>query len=234
MQTPPPANREPGSNTTWQTRTAIRDRRVAVSGSTPNSRLGRSPASVAGRQRSSPPPPQWPTSRHPPSDACAQRESINDSTCARADPDQDAAAWREFSVTNVTLEDQAHLEELTPKPGVKPLLVDGDAASQSADEQMRVTVVGKPKGRSCRAFCRAKIEVEKQTNHLWVAGTGRMMPLMEQDLNGRPLPRPQSVEITCQRRIFERHGRVRSRRARGLRNRRHHHKPIGTFDRPID
>jgi hypothetical protein len=112
----------------------------------------------------------------------------------------------EFAVTSLTLENQAHLQELNPKPGVKPMVVSGDRLHvTSADsEQTRVTVAANPGSPMAHIdaggmvlFGQA-IELEKHTNRLWVDGPGRMIMPIAQDLNGQPLAQPQSAEITWQ------------------------------------
>ncbi len=200
MQNPPPVNREPGSNITWQLERVLAEGDVEIdvpqlAGSTRKleawvERPQASPA--AGDQ----PPPGAVANEPPPAQ---RRLAPNANPSQRFDVKAGSIQIKmlprgeEFSVSNVTLDNQAHLEELTPKPGVKPLLVDGDALhiSSADSDAMRVTVVGKPaKVEAAGAILQGeKINVEKQTNHLWVAGTGRMLLPMEQDLNGRPLAR---------------------------------------------
>ncbi len=108
---------------------------------------------------------------------------------------------KEFAVSGVTLDKAAHLEEITPaKAGSKPLVVQGDRlhVSDANTDQTRVTVAGRPGyleagGMILRGDA---IELEKQTNRLWIDGPGRMTMPMEQDFNGRPVPRPQSMDVT--------------------------------------
>ncbi len=111
----------------------------------------------------------------------------------------------EFAVSSLTLENQAHLEELTPKPCAKPMVVDGDRlhVAGADGEQTRVTVAANP-GKLAHVdaggmvlFGQA-IELEKHTNRLWVDGAGRMIMPIQQDLNGQPLAQPQTAEITWQ------------------------------------
>jgi hypothetical protein len=105
-----------------------------------------------------------------------------------------------FNVKGVTLETQAHLEQLTPKAGSKPMVVDGDRVhvADADNDQTRVTVAGRPARISAAgvALLGEAIELEKLTNRLWVDGAGTMIMPMAQDLDGRPLAQPQSLEIT--------------------------------------
>lgn len=112
----------------------------------------------------------------------------------------------EFAVASLTLENQAHLEELNPKPGAKPMVVNGDRlhVTNADSEQTRVTVAAQPGNLAhidaggMVLFGQA-IELEKHTNRLWVDGPGRMVMPIAQDLNGQPLAQPQTAEITWQR-----------------------------------
>ena len=107
----------------------------------------------------------------------------------------------QMEVSDVTVEKQARLEEISPpRPGEKPLLVQGDRlhVTDSNSEATRVTVTGKPGyleagGMTLRGEA---IEMEKQTNRLWIDGPGRMTMPMEQDSNGQVLARPQNLNIT--------------------------------------
>ncbi|MBI3838512.1 MAG: hypothetical protein HY288_11345 [Planctomycetia bacterium] len=109
----------------------------------------------------------------------------------------------QLAVSDVTVEKQARLEEISaPRPGEKPLLVQGDRlhVAEANSDQTRVTVTGKPGyleagGMTLRGEA---IEMEKHTNRLWIDGPGRMTMPIDQDLNGQPIARPQILNITWQ------------------------------------
>ena len=106
---------------------------------------------------------------------------------------------QQFAVTNITLDTRAHLEELTPRPGEKPMVVAGDRlhVAGANTEQTHVTVIGKLAHIEATGvdLLGETIELEKHTNRLWVNGPGRMLMPMTQDLDGKPLEQPQTVEI---------------------------------------
>jgi len=112
----------------------------------------------------------------------------------------------QFAVSAVTVENQARLEELSPpKPGEKPLVVEGDRlhVDQANTDQTHVTVTGKPGyieagGLTLRG---AAIDLEKHTNRLWIEGPGRLTMPIAQDLDGRPIATPQNLDITWQKRM---------------------------------
>ena len=112
----------------------------------------------------------------------------------------------QFAVSAVTVENQARLEEISPpKPGEKPLVVEGDRlhVDQANTEETHVTVNGMPGyieagGLTLRG---AAIDMEKHTNRLWVDGPGRLTMPMTQDLDGRPIAQPQNLDITWQKRM---------------------------------
>ncbi len=147
----------------------------------------------------------------------------------------------DFAVASLTLDNQALLKELTPKPGVKPLVVSGDRlhVAGANTEQTRVTVAGnlaQIDAGGMVLFGQA-IELEKHTNRLWVDGAGRMIMPLEQDLNGQRLAKPQMAEITWQGGMhfqtntvtFERNVRVMSQQQLLTTQ-----KLVGQLDRPID
>ncbi len=114
------------------------------------------------------------------------------------------AEGQQMAASSVTVERQAHLEELTPaKPGEKPLVVAGDrlhVVGANTDDTL-VTVTGRPGqleagGMNLRG---PEIKLEKRSNHLWIAGPGQMTMPMQQDLDGKPIARPQLLDITWQR-----------------------------------
>jgi lipopolysaccharide export system protein LptA len=108
----------------------------------------------------------------------------------------------QLAVSEATIDAQAHLQELTPRPGERPLVVKGDRVhvAQANTEAMRVTVSGNPGMVEAGGMTLAgrAIEMERDTNRLWIDGPGRMTMPVEQDLNGQPLPKPQSMAVTWQ------------------------------------
>ncbi len=112
----------------------------------------------------------------------------------------------QFAVSSVTVENEARLEEISPpKPGEKPLVVEGDRlhVDQANTEETHVTVNGKPGfieagGLTLRG---GTIDMEKHTNRLWIDGPGRLTMPMTQDLDGRPISQPQNLDITWQKRM---------------------------------
>ncbi|HEX3725618.1 MAG TPA: hypothetical protein VHV08_05220 [Pirellulales bacterium] len=110
-------------------------------------------------------------------------------------------AGEQMAIADATLERQARLEQTSIlRPGQRPLVVQGDRlhVTGANTEATRLTVAGKPgyleaNGLALRGEA---IEMEKQANRLWINGPGRMTMPMEQDLDGKPLPRPQVVDIT--------------------------------------
>ena len=105
----------------------------------------------------------------------------------------------QLAVSDATIERQAHLEELTERPGEKPLVVAGDRliVKSANAEDTRVTVTGNP-GRLAAAGMTLEggaIEMQRNIDRLWIDGPGRMTMPMTQDLNGRPIERPQLLTV---------------------------------------
>ncbi|MEX2113260.1 MAG: hypothetical protein WD845_08750 [Pirellulales bacterium] len=148
---------------------------------------------------------------------------------------------KEFAVASLTLDNQAQLQELTPRPGARPLVVIGDRLHVAAanTEQTRVTVSGNLAQIDAGGMVLfgQSIELEKHTNRLWVDGAGQMVMPIQQDLNGQPLLKPQSAEVTWQGGMhfqantvtFEHNVRVRSENQLLTTQ-----KLDGVLDRPID
>jgi lipopolysaccharide export system protein LptA len=107
----------------------------------------------------------------------------------------------QLALSTVTVENEARLNEISPaRAGEKPLVVAGDRlhVSQANTPATKVTVSGRPGyleagGITLRG---AAIELEKQTNRLWIDGPGSMTMPVEQDLNGQPVAHPQKLDIT--------------------------------------
>jgi hypothetical protein len=108
---------------------------------------------------------------------------------------------QQMTVSDVTVEQQARLEEISaPRGNEKPLLVEGDRlhVTDANSDATHVTVTGRPGyleagGMTLRGEA---IEMEKQTNRLWIDGPGRMAMPIEQDMSGQPIARPQNLNIT--------------------------------------
>ncbi len=107
---------------------------------------------------------------------------------------------QQFALADATLEGQAHLRQLSqPRPGEKPLVVVGDRLHVAGANmpQTTVSVAGRPGYLEAGGMVLRgdTINMEKQANRLWIPGPGRMTMPMEQDFNGKPLPRAQMVDI---------------------------------------
>ena len=118
----------------------------------------------------------------------------------------------QFALSGVTIEGQARLAEINPpKAGQKPLLASGDRlhVADAQGETTRVSVAGRPGvldagGIALRAGSSSRggtIEMEKHTSRLWIDGPGQMTMPIEQDMDGKPLPQPQPLEIVWQGRM---------------------------------
>lgn len=109
----------------------------------------------------------------------------------------------QLALSTVTVENQARLNEVSPpRAGEKPLMVEGDRLHVTGANSLatKVTVSGRPGYLEAggMTLCGAAIELEKQTNRLWIDGKGRMTMPVEQDLNGQPLAHAQPLDITWQ------------------------------------
>lgn len=117
-----------------------------------------------------------------------------------------APQGKQYDLSGLAMVGQAHLEQISlVKPGEKPLVVDGQRLNVAGanTEATRVTVVGhadKPGliQAGGMSLMGPTIEMEKQTNHLWINGPGRMTMPLDQDLNGQALKKQQMVDITWQ------------------------------------
>jgi len=108
----------------------------------------------------------------------------------------------QFAVASLTLENQAHLQQLSPRADAKPMVVAGDRLHVvgANTEQTRVTVAGNLARIEAggMVLLGEAIELEQHTNRLWVAGPGKMIMPIDQDLNGRPMAESQTAEVTWQ------------------------------------
>lgn len=153
-------------------------------------------APVAG-QTSAPPPP---ARRSPPMTQTPGRrfEVKGRSIQIKLVPNGD-----QLAVSDAVIDRQAHLEEIvTERVGEKPLIVDGDRLLVKAAnaEDTRVTVTGNP-GHLAAAGMTLEggaIEMQRNIDRLWIDGPGRMTMPVAQDLNGRPIERPQVLTVTWQ------------------------------------
>src|SRR5262249_23640725 len=95
----------------------------------------------------------------------------------------------------------AHLQETqTAKPGERALEVTGDFvhATQTEPDAGQVTVTGNPahvEGRGL-SLTGAAVNLDQQTNKVWIDGRGVMTLIAERDMQGEKLSRPSPVEIT--------------------------------------
>lgn len=109
----------------------------------------------------------------------------------------------QLAVSDAAIDRQAHLEEIvTERAGDKPLVVDGDRLLVKAAnaEDTRVTVTGNPGQLAAAGMTLAggNIEMQRNIDRLWIDGPGRMTMPVAQDLNGRPIERPQVLTVTWQ------------------------------------
>ena len=109
----------------------------------------------------------------------------------------------QLAVSDAAIDGQAHLEEIVAQPaGEKPLVVEGDRLLVRAAnaEDTRVTVTGNPGQLAAAGMTLAgrTIEMQRNLNRLWIDGAGRMTMPVTQDLNGRPIERPQLLTVTWQ------------------------------------
>jgi hypothetical protein len=106
----------------------------------------------------------------------------------------------QLAVSAATIENHAHLQELTPRPNERPLVVKGDRlhVTEANSEQTRVAVIGNPGQLESGGMTLSgrTIEMERKTNRLWINGPGQMTMPVEQDMNGQPLAKPQSLLVT--------------------------------------
>ena len=109
---------------------------------------------------------------------------------------------KQYDVAALTLDNTAHLQELSPRPGTKPMVVDGQQVHVvgANTEQTTVKVSGRPAQIEAggMVLLGEAIYLEKHTNRLWIDGPGRMIMPIDQDLNGKPLAAPQSAEVSWQ------------------------------------
>jgi hypothetical protein len=128
----------------------------------------------------------------------------------------------QLAVASLTLDKEAHLQELSHGPDQRPMVVAGDRlhVAGANTPETRVTVAGKLAHIAAGGLelFGETIDLEKHTNRLWVDGAGHMHMALTQDLNGQPLSAPQSAEVSWQgsmqfrsnTAIFERNVRVES------------------------
>ena len=108
----------------------------------------------------------------------------------------------QLAVADAVIDRQAHLEEVTERPGEKPLVVEGDRLLVKAAnaEDTRVTVTGNPGKLKAAGMTLSGgvIEMQRNIDRLWIDGPGRMTMPVAQDLNGRPIERPQELIVDWQ------------------------------------
>jgi lipopolysaccharide export system protein LptA len=108
----------------------------------------------------------------------------------------------QLAVAGATIERKAQLEQWTREGGLekRSLWVKGDRlhVADANTDATRVTVSGQPgfveaNGMSLSG---AAIELEKSTDRLWIDGPGGMTLPVAQDMDGKALPRPQTLNVT--------------------------------------
>ncbi|MEE8450505.1 MAG: hypothetical protein V3R99_01285 [Thermoguttaceae bacterium] len=97
------------------------------------------------------------------------------------------------------------VETQTEKPDEKPMILDGDRlhAVDVSRPHAAVTVTGRPAHFEARglSLTGSNINLNRGTNRLWIDGPGRMNVPVDQDLEGKPLSNPGTLEIEWQQRM---------------------------------
>ena len=112
-----------------------------------------------------------------------------------------------FAVANATIDQAAKLEQFAPGTGgqVRALLVKGDRlhVRDAHTDATRVTISGQPGyvEASGMSLWGQAIELERRSNHLWIDGSGRLALPLTQDLEGKPLERPQTMTVDWKKRM---------------------------------
>ena len=107
----------------------------------------------------------------------------------------------ELAIASATIDQNAELKQWNTAAGVKTrlLMVKGDRlhVADAHTDATRVTINGQPGFVEAQGMSLwgATIELEKKTNRLWIAGPGRLMLPVTQDMDGKPLLRPQQLTV---------------------------------------
>lgn len=114
---------------------------------------------------------------------------------------------REAQLSEVVLDGQARFAEIPLRQQTQPpMLVEGDVLHvvQTDPEQATVSVTGKPAHVNAggMGLHGAAINLSRGTNQLWIDGEGRMTLQVDRDMHGRPLEKPQPLEVKWQGRMI--------------------------------
>ncbi len=107
----------------------------------------------------------------------------------------------ELAIASATIDQNAELQQWETSTDLKKrlLMVRGDRlhVTDAHTEATRVTINGQPGFVEAQGMSLwgATIELEKKTNRLWITGPGRLMLPVTQDMDGKPLPRPQQLTV---------------------------------------
>lgn len=113
----------------------------------------------------------------------------------------------ELTIAAATIDGAAQLEQISTATGTKQrsLLVKGDQLRVTGADtpDTKVTIAGSPGYVEAGGMMLwgGAIELERAKNWLWIDGPGRLSMPMTQDLDGRPLPRPQMLTVDWKRRM---------------------------------
>ncbi len=96
-------------------------------------------------------------------------------------------------------------ETHTARPDDEPLIIRGDRLQLSGaeDELAHATISGQPAHVEARGMTieGAAIDLDQQTNRMWIDGAGRMTLPVRQDLQGQPVDSPQRLVVRWQGRM---------------------------------
>ena len=108
----------------------------------------------------------------------------------------------QLAVAGATIERDAQLEQWAKEGGLekRSLFVKGDRlhVTDANTEATRVTVNGQPGivEATGMTLTGAAIELEKSTDRLWINGPGSLKLPIGQDLDGKALPKAQTLDVT--------------------------------------
>lgn len=104
--------------------------------------------------------------------------------------------------SDVTLAGAAHFAQVSSSRGEAPLRVAGESVrvlrAQSPDGS--IDVRGEPARVEANGLTLvgARIQLDRAQGRMWIDGAGRMNLLLDRDLEGKPLARPQPVDVAWQ------------------------------------
>lgn len=110
---------------------------------------------------------------------------------------------RKADLSDVTVDGSVVFREMTTaQPHEKPLVIRGNRLQLSGaeDQLAHVVVNGQPAHIEARGMTMqgAAIELDQESNRLWINGTGSMSMPMQRDLQGQPLASAQTFSVTWQ------------------------------------